>query len=367
MSRTVLFSILALCAAGASNSANAAVAARPFSLTPEAATSALVAAAPVNAGENAFQGGQTLALRGLFASDSVASHLAFVNVAKAANRCTLALAEASGASLGPVVSLTLRAGETRPYLDVFEGLVSRLTEAQATISCDRAFTAYGLVADGDTGRSDVVAPELSADALTLPSKVVACSAGATCFDAPGVVHIPEPPPGAPVGRVSFAVPAGVVTRLRSTVNVTVGPWYPKNPAGKHLIYWFVVSKNIDMPGLLYFLGPNKNEAFARHGMGLTHPQKIKVIKPFKAQIGHTYHIDNDYDMAAGTYRIKITDVATKAVTTLAGKPNVTSYTIKPAAKFLFDMGFPVPTGNPTEVPSFGWTYANVHIEAYLKH
>jgi hypothetical protein len=358
--------ILALCAAGAVSAANAAVAGRPFSLTPEASVSALAAAAPVNLAENPFQGGQTLALRGLFASDSIASHLAIVNLAKRANRCTLALAGADGASLGHVVSLTLRAGETRPSIDAFAGLVSRLTETQATVSCDRAFSAYGMVADGDTGRTDLVAPELSADAKALPTKVPTCPTGATCFDAPGVVHKPAPPPGAAVGRVSFPAPTGVTTRLRSTVDVTVGPWYPQNPAGKHLIYWFVVSKNIDMPGLLYFLGPNKSEAFARHGIGLTHPQKIKVIKPFKAEIGHTYHVDNDYDMAAGTYRIKITDVATKAVTTLAGKPNVTSYTIKPAAKFLFDMGFPIPTGNPTEVPSFGWTYSDVHIEAYLK-
>ena len=73
-------------------------------------------------------------------------------------------------------------------------------------------------------------------------------------------------------------------------------------------------------------------------------------------------------MAAGTYRITITDVATKAITTLAGKPNVTSYTVKPASKFLFDMGFPPPgPDNPGEVPSYGWRFANVHIEEYLQH
>ena len=71
MLRPVLNSLLiALCAAGA---ANAAVVDRPFSLTPEAAAQALVAAAPVNAAENAFQGGETLALRGMYASDSISA------------------------------------------------------------------------------------------------------------------------------------------------------------------------------------------------------------------------------------------------------------------------------------------------------
>lgn len=365
MSRTFIYGfLLALCTAGV---AHAGAVAPAFSLTPEATVKALAAASPAISPESAFRGGETVALRGLFASDAIQAHLAFVNLAKTGNRCTLALATADGLSLGPVVSLTLRAGERRPYLDVFEGLVSRLTEAQATISCDQDFYAYALVADGDTGRRDVVAPEVSTEAsLALPAKVATCPTGAVCFDAPGVVHIPAPPPGAPVGRVSFPAPAGVSKRLRSTVNVTVGPWYPQDPSGKHLIYWFVVSKNIDMPGLLYFLGPNKNEAFARHGMGLKHPQKIKVIKKFAAQVGHTYHVDNDYDMAGQTYTITVTDLATGAVAVaLHSKPNVTSYTIKPAAKFLFDMGF-YPGKVPTEVPSYGWKYANVHIEAYLK-
>jgi hypothetical protein len=370
MSRTPLCALLlALCAAGSGVAADAAVAGRPFSLTPEAAAKALAAAAPVNAAENAFQGGQTLALRGMYASDSVSAHLALVNLAKTTNRCTLALADANGASLGQVVSLTLERKETRPDIDAFKGLVSRLTETAARVSCDKAFSAYALVADGDTGRLDTVAPELSADALALPTKVPTCPTGALCFDAPGVDHIPEPPPGMAVGRVSFDAPPGIANRLRATVDVTVGPWYPKDPSGKHLIYWFVVSKNIDMPGLLYFLGPNKSEAFARHGIGLTHPQKIKVIKKFKAKVGHTYHVDNDYDMAGGTYRVTITDKTPGgAGTVLVSKPNVTSYTIKPASKFLFDMGFNLPgADNPGEVPSYGWKYANVHIEAYLKH
>jgi hypothetical protein len=126
----------------------------------------------------------------------------------------------------------------------------------------------------------------------------------------------------------------------------------------------VIDKNIDMPGLLYFLGPNKNEAFARHGVGLKHPQKLKIRKPFAAEIGHTYHLDNDYDMAGRNYTITITDVATGAVeVVLHSRPNVNLYTIKNNAHFLVDMGF-FPDKVPTEVPSYGWKYANVHVEAY---
>ena len=362
MSRTVLHSLLlALCTAGA---AHAAAVDRPFSLAPEAAVKALAAAAPVINEETTFQGGETLALRGLFASDAVSADLALVNRSRAANRCTLALATADGVSLAPAISLTLSPGEMRPFVDAFAGRASLLTETQAAVSCDQAFYAYALVADGDTGRLDVVAPEASPEALALAKDTPVCPTGATCFDAQGVVHVPEPPPGLPVGRVSFPAPTITARRFRMSIDVTVAGWYPQDPSGKHLIYWFVVQKNIDMPGLLYFLGPNKNEAFARHGINLKHPQKIKVIKPFKAEVGHTYHVDNDYDMAGGKYTVTITDTTTGQVgVVLNSRPNVKSYTIKPGLNFLVDMGF-YPGRVDGEVPSYGWKYANVHVEVY---
>jgi len=113
MPRTVFHSclLLALCTAAV---AQAAAVDRPFSPTPEAAVKALAAAAPASDETTLFQGGQTLALRGLFASDAVSANLALVNRSQATNRCTLALATAQGVGLGPVISLTLAPGETRP-------------------------------------------------------------------------------------------------------------------------------------------------------------------------------------------------------------------------------------------------------------
>lgn len=326
---------------------------------------------PAISSETRFQGGQTLSLRGLQASESVTTDLAFVNLAKAANRCTLSLADGNGFGIGPAVTFTLQASERRPFVDVFERLVDEagVADAKATISCSREFSAYALLTDSARERVDLVSPEASHDSIrTLSAPAVACPAGAVCFDAPGVVHVPDPPPGPelPVGRVAFPAPSGATKRLRLSLDVKVGAWYPKEPNGKHLIYWFVVNKNIDMPGLLYFRGPNKNQVFARHGMGLKHAQKIKIIKPFAAQPGRTYHVDNDYDMAAGTYTVTVTNAATgKVEALLRGKPNLASYTTKAGSKFFVDMGFP-PDKVATEVPSYDWVYSNVHVEAYLK-
>ena len=340
MSRTaVLCLLLALCAAGAA------------------------VAIPA---DEAFRGGESLTLRGLFVAADVETSLELINLAPAANRCTVALTAADGSRLAPVISLTLKALERRPVADVFEGLTDPyvLTAGQASVSCAGDFSAIAQVTDRASNWTDRIAPQMADTPLALPDVAVDCPVAAACFDAPGLVHVPEPPPGAPVGRVAFPAPAGVVKRLRLSLDVTVADWYAKEPNGKHLIYWFVIDKNLDMPGMLYFRGPGKNEAFARHGIGLKHPQKIKVIKPFAAQIGHTYHVDNDYDMGRRVYTVTISDKETGQVkVVLTSKPNVASYTIKPRAKFLVDMGFP-PDLVPTEVPSYKWQYSDVHVEAY---
>ncbi|HSS77363.1 MAG TPA: hypothetical protein VLV54_11525 [Thermoanaerobaculia bacterium] len=325
---------------------------------------------PVITPDSVFHGGQTLSLQGLAASPSTATQLTFMNLAKTKTRCSLALMTAGGVRMSPITTLTLRPLENRPFPNVLERLIEAYgaTEAQATISCDQDFYAYALLADGTTGRLDLVTPLATTETVELPDTVPTCPANAICSDAPGVDYIPGPPPGPPlpVGRVSFPAPKGIAKRFLLSMNVTVGPWFPQEPSGKHLIYWFVINNNKDMPGLLYFLGPNKNEAFARHGLQLTHPQKLKVIRPFAAQVGHTYHIVNDYDMALKTFKITVTDVATGVVeVTLAGKPNLQTYTIKASSKFLVDMGF-YPGKVPTEVPSYLWTYADIHIETYLK-
>jgi hypothetical protein len=352
MSRTVLHCLLiaALCAGVASAATVAAV------------------DLPVITADNMFVGGQTLSLNGLNAVRSAQTDLAFVNLSQTANRCTLALLTSDGADFAPKMVLTLAAGERHPFANIFEGRTDAYQSAavHASVSCEHDFYAYALLNDGAGHRFDVVSPVLEANApLAAAATVPPCPAHAQCFDAPGVVHIPEPAPaGSPWGRVAFPAPAGISKRFRLTIDVTVADWYAPEPDGKHLIYWFVISKNIDMPGLLYFLGPNTNQAFARHGIGLKHPQKLKIRKPFAAQIGHTYHIDNDYDMAGHHYTITITDTTTgKVAVVLSGRPNVSQYTIKPRNNFLVDMGF-FPDKVPTEVPSYGWKYANVHVETY---
>lgn len=332
----------------------------------------LLLAARADGEMTTFQAGHAAALPGLPASGAT-SDLALVNLAGTAARCALAITS-GGEALAPAITLTLAAGESRPYLDVLAGLTAAAPgEARAAVSCDRPFSVFAIVADAGSGRFDVVVPvaagEPEAAAVrALAGTAAACSEGALCFDAPGLVHEPEEP-GTwqdAVGRVAFPAPAGEAHRLRLSLDVKVGEWFTPEPSGKHLVYWFVVEKNLDMPGMLYFRGPGKNQAFGRHGIALKHGQKLKMIRPFSAEPGRTYRVVNDYDMRNRTITITVTDLTTgKVAVTLRGRTNVGSFALRPGRRLLVDMGF-FPDKVPTEVPSYGWEYRDVHLEVFVR-
>ena len=323
---------------------------------------ALGVALPVVTSENLFAAGSPLTLQGLTATSTRSTDLMLANVSKFAAQCTVSLHRADGSALGAAVAVTLKPLSAWYRAGLFTDAAG-LSDVRATVSCNREFFAYALKTDSATGEVAVVEPSGSGESsLTVPGAEPECPAGVTCFSARGVVH--KPTPTNPVGRLSFAAPAGTFTRLRMSLDVTVGAWYPQDPDGKHLIYWFVINKNQDMPGMLYFRGPDAYTALARHGIALPHAAKVKIVKPFQAVPGRTYRVVNDYDMGKGKYTVTITDVASGELkATLQGTPNVPKVTLKTSDHFLIDMGFPE-GAIPDEVPSFNWTYSDVRVEVY---
>ena len=311
------------------------------------------------AGVSDLSPGRTLILEGLVSGGTRTSGLALANLSGSAAKCSVRLTDADGKALGAVteVSVTLAPRSDRYLGDLFAS--QNVAEARAEVSCDQSFYAFAVIPDRETGGVAVVDPIalLEADAIT------PCTVGSrvACFDAKGIVH--QPTPAVPVKRVSFPVPAGTYGRIKMSLDVTVGPWFKSDPDAKHLIYWFVLNKNVDMIGMLYFRGPNAYTALSRYGIGLTHPQKIKLVKPFKAIPGRTYRCENDLDMSSGKITITVTDTASGEKVVLSGRANVSQLTTKVNDKLIIDMAFPEGK-TPDEVPSYNWTYKDVHVEAY---
>jgi hypothetical protein len=323
---------------------------------------------PVLTSENMAVAGRLLALHGLVAAGTRSTDLAVVNLGHQAAQCTINLTRADGTAIISPATITVQPLSQRYFGNAFNGLVDPavgVAEARATVSCNRQFYAYALLANSATGELAFVGPAGSGEStLQIPGAPTTggCPTGATCFAAAGLLH--RPTPATPVARVSFDAPAGTYSRLRLSLDVTVGNWYAADPDGKHLIYWFVINRNFDMPGMLFFRGPNANIALVRHGIGLRHAEKFRVEQPFQGVPGRTYRCVNDYDMGRGTYTVTITDLASGlVVATLTDVPNVRQFTLKAGDKFLIDMGFPEGR-TPDEVPSFNWSYSDARLEVY---
>ena len=317
-------------------------------------------ALPVITSANTVAAGNALALQGLFGSATRSTSIGVVNLGKTAGQCTVTLLGTGGAALGTPTNLTLKPLSQLGLGNVFSSL-GAVADARAHVTCTRDFFAYAVMTDTTTGEVSVVEPSGHGEStLTRPGEEPACPLGASCYAS---TLLFRPTPAAPVGHVIFPSPgAGIVKRLRLSLDVTVGEWYPSDPDGKHLVYWFVINKNLDMPGMLYFRGPEAYTALARWGIGLKHEQKRKKTELFQAIPGHTYRVVNDFDMGAGVLTISITDLGTGVVVSMVDAPNVAQFNLKATDRFLIDMGFKEGV-TPDEVPSFnGWVYTNVTLQ-----
>lgn len=316
---------------------------------------------PVVTSENMQAANLSLTLQGLIAAGTRTTDMTIVNLGKQAAQCRVSLYRADGSTILANSEVNLKPLSHRYFVNIFSGLAAEITEARATVTCNKDFFAYALLSNSATGEIAVVEPSGSGESLlAVPGAEPVCPVGAFCFDAKGLVH--QPTKAVPVKRITFNAPAGTFTRLRLSLEVTVGTFYPQDPDGKHLIYWFVINRNFDMPGMLYFRGQNAYTALARHGIGLAHAEKKKIVQPFQGVPGRTYKVENDYDMGRGVLTITVTDVETGEVKVhMTDAPNVTKVTLAATDKFLVDLGFP--EGKvPDEVPSYGWAYRNVHLE-----
>ncbi|MGE5233621.1 MAG: hypothetical protein ACM3OB_05880 [Acidobacteriota bacterium] len=330
---------------------------------------------PVISSANLMPANGTIGLLGLLYAGTRTTDMTLVNLGQTASQCGIVLLKADGTPMTSV-TISMLPLSHRSFPNVLSGYVpagTSISDVAALVSCDQNFFAYAQIDDSATGELVYVGPAaqgtstLAPPGSTPPPPPSGCTpgSGVTCFDTSGLVF--SATTGSPVGRKTYTAPQGIYGRIVFRVDVQPNSWFAADPTGKHLVYWFVLRRNFNMLGMLYFRGPGSggNIALARHGIGLTHPQKITVQRTFAGTLGHTYRCLEDYNAAAGTWTLSITDQTTgQLVTTLASVPNVSQVQIGPTDNPLtIDMGFPV-VGNPDEVPGINWKWSNMHLELY---
>lgn len=313
---------------------------------------------PVITSENLIGAGKTAFLQGLISGSGRASDVVLVNVAQVASQCTAALNRADGSAVVAPVTLALKPLSSLLIKDVFAG--GNAVDARVSLSCTKEFFAFALLSDAATGELAYIGPAASgASTLRVPGQGAICPPTAFCFDTKGVVH--QPSTATPVKRVIYTPQPGTYSKIHMTLDVTVGPWWPTNPAALHMLFWLVKDKNFNMFGYGSLRGPATDQALLRHGIGLTHPQKIKVVQPFAPIAGRTYRLDYTYDTKTPFVELAIYDGAT-VVQRLTSLPNVGSFSFGAGENILVDMGFP--GTNPDEAPTFGWVYRDLHLELF---
>lgn len=310
---------------------------------------------PVITSDNLVRANGTATLQGLLSGSGRNTDITLVNLAQTASQCTVTLTRADGSVIGaPVVPMKPLSARTFP--NVFS---DPLTEVRATATCTREFFIFALLTDAATGDLAYVGPSGSGESLlSLPGQGAVCPPGAACFDVKGVVHAPTSTANA-VRRVTFTPVPGTYTKMRMTMDVTVGNFSAANPTALHLLFWLVKDRNFNMFGFAGLRGPDASQAVLRHGIALSHVQKPRIVQPFTAQPGRTYRLDYTYDAKTSFLELAVSEGGA-VVQRLTGAPNVNSFTFNTGENIVIDMGFP--GTNPDEPASFGWVYRDLHVE-----
>jgi hypothetical protein len=311
---------------------------------------------PVITSDNMARANTAATLQGLGSGSGRNIDVTLVNLAQTASQCTVTLNRADGSVIGAPVAIPMKPLSTRTFPNVFTDANS---EVRATATCNREFFVFALLTDAATGELSYVGPSGSGESLlNLPGQGTVCPPGAACFDVKGVVHAPTTTANA-VKRVTFSPVPGTYKKIRLTMDVTIGNWSTVDPTAIHMVFWLVKDKNFNMFGFASLRGPGGDQAVLRHGIGLTHPQKFRIIQPFTAQPGKTYRFDYVYDTSTSLVDLAISENGT-ILQRLTGAPNVNSFSFNPGENIVIDMGFP--GTNPDEGPSFGWVYRDLHVE-----
>ena len=314
---------------------------------------------PVITSDNLIRANGTATLQGLGSGAGRNIDVTLVNLAQTASQCTVTLTRADGSVIGSPV-IPMKPLSSRTFPNVF---TDNNSEVRATATCTREFFIFALLTDAATGELSYVGPSGSGESLlNVPGGGgqggSVCPVGAACFDVQGVVHAPTSTANA-VRRVTFTPVPGTYSRIRMTMDVTVGDFSAANPTALHMLFWLVKDRNFNMFGFAGLRGPDASQAVLRHGIGLTHVQKPRIVQPFTAQPGRTYRLDYTYDTQTSFLELVISEGGA-VVQRLTGTPNVGSFTFNPGENIIIDMGFP--GTNPDEPASFGWVYRDLHVE-----
>jgi hypothetical protein len=314
---------------------------------------------PVITSQNVVGGGQRFNVLGILRDERRETTFGIVNLAQAANQCSVDLIGADGVPRIQTAVLSLPALSANQWDDVL-GIVGigQATMIRAQVQCSGPAYAYAFVIDAESGTvAGIDVAQTAASQLTPPGQQLPCPAGGECFEWLGLLH--RPTPGDETKTVLAALTPGSVFRilkLRLTVDI-VG--WDRDTAGIHNFFWLY--RNIwtgNTFGYVNVRGPGSNKVSNLTNVDLPRGV-VKTTRIDQAlESGRTYHVDYTYDTRSGRIDTVILDSGGGVVAQMVDSASVNS--IRQEGE-----GFFVQVGLKrvhSEVPSYGWNYRDLRLD-----
>lgn len=324
-------------------------------------------AIPVVSSENLVPAGQTASLLGLQRDSERIANLAVLNLGRQAATCTLQLVRSGGEPIGTAVQVTLPPLSNRLFGDVLAP-ETNISAARASINCNQQFYAYSATFHLPSGQASVSGPAVGTDSeLTAPGGGVSgplCGAarpGVRCFDQAGVFFTPLR--GNPTKRIELPFPNKVEYKKATvSLDVTLGPWFAKQPDRIHNLFWFAQGTNPDRIGYANVRGPGRNLVYVVHHIG--YPKEVEGFRlqgNHAMQPGQTYNIFYSYDAANKLVEFTVKNSSGQVVVHDTNTQVGTRRLFTTTHRYLIDFGL---HDEAADAPTYNWKYANLKIEMF---
>lgn len=241
----------------------------------------------------------------------------------------------------------------------------------AQVSCDQPFFAYAAAAANDEPKivwAEGIGPNGSCDFTVTAAEL---TPGVFVATQDGTIHTATKEKAK--GIVCIKVPKDLaLDKLVLEWDVTAGPWHAKNPSGNHaMMYMHRGRFRGNTVSNVNAFGPKKSFVKAAQNVDLPAGQTTGQKMGIELKSGTVYNIRYTYDAAnkeATTDLYQNGALLKHTNFTVTAKGRVLQLLAKGISEkgSLFAEFGHFAGQHPPEMPSFGWRYANLRAEMYVK-
>jgi hypothetical protein len=311
---------------------------------------------PIISEANRFEAGTAAFVNGVSRVNT--AQIALVNLGAEAASCSVDFVRADGSLAGGNAQVMVPAVSLSLHDDAF-GLRQMQEDVSISASCDQPFFAFAVENNPRNARVTFISP---ASAIAT-SSAIEDDAAPIVFDRPGQVHTATKDNP----KLKLAVPVTGklnLNRLVWDLDITAGPWNARQPECAHNIAFFHRGKfRSNCFSNLNAFGPKRN--WLKNNQNIDQPagSNTNAKIGFHFVQGTTYHVNYVFDAVNKMVHITIQQGG-EDVGHINMKATAQNHILTvPATGLVLEMGNLLQQAG-CEVPSLGWSWANLHLQMF---